>query len=535
MNVLDLKGMGSHIIGIDIGNATLKIALLKMSQAPSLSFYSIMDISKDSSDKYIAQLIQKTLSDKGTSAKDAVLTFSDESITIRRMELPQMAPGEILDAVKWQIRDLVHFDLEKICIDFELLGETQKDDGSKVMELLVVVASKEVVDKKVQLLKNAGLNVISINIAPFAIENVIKLSEEIDPSNTVMLVDVGRNKTEMSIFKNKTLEFVRFIPVGSENITDAMTANLTLENGTKVELTRDEAENIKTKVGIPYEETMLEKGIASIQILSLMRPVLEWLSKEIRRSIEYYVQEYGGENTASIYLVGGGARLKNLDVYLSEELKAPVKKMFLPTSIDSSKANLKPEDSASLVSLVGAVLGYRGHLNLLPHEYKMEKVEFIEKISLRMIAVIMAVVLLFSFLIIKFRIADYKYRLKNIIFQKSILYQVKDLQDRVSERMVLLNKLKQSTISLERVMKELSNIIPQNVVLESLNISEKNKSLDMKGLVYGPRNSAEEILTKFTEALERTRYFKDAQSSSIQDRTTGSEEMSSFDITCTLE
>src|SRR3989338_2189785 len=141
-----------------------------------------------------------------------------------------------------------------------------------------------------------------------------------------------------------------------------------------------------------------------------MRPILERFSKEIRRSIDYYIQEYGREDIKDVYLVGAGSRLKNLDRYLSEELNIPVKKMTLPKSIGASDINLTDEDSVAVISLIGAVLGYKEPFGLLPHEYKVEKIEFIEKVSLRMIAIFLGFALLVSFLFIKLRIDDYNER-----------------------------------------------------------------------------------------------------------------------------
>ncbi|MBI5144443.1 MAG: rod shape-determining protein, partial [Candidatus Omnitrophica bacterium] len=330
------------------------------------------------------------------------------------------------------------------------------------------------------------------------------------------------------------LEFVRYIPVGSGNITEAMTGSLTLENGS-MELTKDEAEKLKMRLGISYEDEIVDKGITSRQILSLMRSTLERLSKEIKRSMDYYTQEYGAEPISAVYLIGGGALLKNLDRFLSEELNIQVKLLELPRSVDISKAHLNNKDSASLIPLISAVLGYKKCLNLLPHEYRQEKIEFIEKISLRMIAIIMGLILLASFLFIKFRAEDYKNRLKNATLQKTILDQIKDLQDRVVERSAFLSQARMSDIPLEYIMKELSIIIPPNVVLNSLGVNQKSKTLDVKGIIYEPRGLAEGILTKFMEAMERSRYFKDAQLASVQDATIGREPSSSFEMSCLLE
>lgn len=532
--MLTLRRRASYIVGIDIGISSVKVVGMRMGKAPSVWFYSIADLPENCGERYVTEAIQKILKERNFPSRDAVLTFTDESITIRRIELPRMTDDEILDALRWQAKDIIHFDIDKASLDFKILGEVQREDGSKFTELLFVAASKEVIDKKIQILKAANLNVISIYVSPFGLENVVKINDDIKPSGTMLAIDFGYAKTEISVFKNNTLEFVRTVPIGSEQLSEAIAAaSVSTEKG-DIQLSEEEAEDVKIRLGIPYEETALERGITSVQILSLMRPILERFSKEIRRSIEYYIQEYGRDDIKEVYLVGTGSRLKNLDRYLSEELNIPVKKMTLPKSIDTSDINLTDEDSVALISLIGAILGYGEPGGLLPHEYRVEKIEFIEKVSLRMMAIFLGFALLVSFLFIKLRIDDYNERLKQTQLQKGALSHIKELQDKLAERRAFLTQAQMSEISTEYMMKELSNIIPPNVVLDWLSINQKGKTLDMKGVFYGPRPSAEGTLTKFMEGLERSRYFKDAQLTSVQAQT-GKEDASGFEITCSLE
>jgi len=534
INMCNFKAMNPYLVGVEIGAHSLKMAGMRLDKSPSVLFYHTMPFSKDYNEMVIIEEIKKVLTENKFSSKNAVLSFSDDSAVFRRVELPHMPQGEILDALRWKAKEMVYFDIQTAAIGFELLGEVQKEDGSRVIDLLFVAVSREVIDKKVKIVKDAGLNVISINMPPFGLENILKLDQGIESSKTVMIVDVGHLKTEVSMFRDKTLEFVRSIPAGAKNILEMMQAKIATDKG-EIVLSEKEAEDIRNRFGISYEEVMLENGMSSRQTLSLMRPVLEQFSKEVRRSIDYYTQEFGKEEVIAGYLVGGGSKLKNLDRYLSEELNIPFKKMMVPAAVDIFRINLDKEDQVFYISLIGMMLGCKRHFNLLPHEYTTEGIEFIEKISLRVMAIIVAIILLGSFLFIKFRVEDYSRRLLNIPMQKNIILQVKDLQKRVAARQAFLEKAQMSQVPVEYIMKELSNIVPSGIVLEALNIDQRGKALDLKGIVYGPRSAAQEVLTKFMEDLERSKYFKDAQLSSIQGGNVDNEEISTFEISSSLE
>lgn len=532
--VLNLKPIDSRIVGVDIGSSTLKIIGLRTIPRPSILFYSIIKLPENCDDGYVSSVIQRVLRENKAAAKDAVLTFSDEAVTIRRMDIPRVAGGEIAEALKWQAKDVVHIEMDKASLDFELLGELRREDGSVLLRLLFLAMPNALIDKKIQAVKAANVNVVSVSALTFGMENILKMSDDPEDLKTVLVVDMGYKKTEISVFKNKALEFVRSIPVGSWHISEAMGGQITSEQGV-VAFGRDEAEEIKKRLGISYEDMPVGKGVTSMQVLSLVRPVIERLSKEVRRSIDYYIQEYEGGEVSAIYLAGGGATLKNLGQYLGEELNVQVKKIGVPKSIDTSRIILNEGDALSIVPLIGIALGYKKYPNLLPHEYKVEKIEFVKKISLRMIALAVGGVLLVSFLLLKIGLGDYKQRLANMRLHKDILNQVKDLQEKVAEKEALLANLETNPLSTRSVMKEIISAIPPNVVLESLSADRQSKTVEMKGLIYASKGLAEGMLTKFMEDLERLPRFKDAQLLSVNPVREAREEASSFELTCSLE
>src|SRR3989338_6445147 len=159
MKFFNLRSRNPNLVGVEIGTSTLKVIGLGASrEGPALYFYSIINLPKDSSAAYITEAIQKALKDNNFASRNAVLTFSDDSITIRRMELPRVASNEIIDAVKWQAKDYIRFNIDDGSLDYKLLGEVQKEDGSKVTDLMLAAAPKAAMDKKIQILKAASLN-----------------------------------------------------------------------------------------------------------------------------------------------------------------------------------------------------------------------------------------------------------------------------------------------------------------------------------------------------------------------------------------
>jgi type IV pilus assembly protein PilM len=77
-------------------------------------------------------------------------------------------------------------------------------------------------------------------------------------------------------------------------------------------------------------------------VYSIMHPLLEELASEIRRSLEYHASRYPDAVVQNVVLVGGGARLRHIDDYLSQTLGIPTT-IGDPTSRLTVRAPQLPE------------------------------------------------------------------------------------------------------------------------------------------------------------------------------------------------
>lgn len=521
-------------VGIDIGYCSIKIVGLYLTGTAKLVFHSVIRVPEKPDPAFISDAVMRVLKEHDATHANVYITISDESANIRTVELPVMPDYEMLEALKWQARDRVPFDIDKAVLDFRTVREVPKADGSKVADVMFVAALKGAIEKKIELFRKLGLNIVSVNVSSFSLENILRAKGDIDASRTLLLIDIGHSKTDISFYKNKTLQFIRTIPIASDDITVALKGPLVV-GMEKREFTAEEAEDIKRQVGIAYEPLRLDRGITSIQVLTMMRGTLERFSKEIKRSIEYYTSEVSGEPVTEVYLVGGGSGLKNMDKYLGEELNLPVRNMEIPKEIDVKGLAVSAEEARTLMSAIGAALDLSKKVNLLPQEYRVKKAEFIEKVSVRLISFIVVTLLVFSYFIVKLKVDDYARRVQNATLHKSILSQVKALNEKIGERDRLVEAINKGELDIEYLMKSLSNIIPSTVVISSLKIDPRSKSMDLAGSVGGKSGEAEALLTGFMEDMERSPCFKDAQLSSVQDQSSTSGASSLFSINCQLE
>lgn len=136
------------------------------------------------------------------------------------------------------------------------------------------------------------------------IEAGIMLSDD-DRRNGCALVNIGSETTTVAIYSNSLLRNLVVIPLGSENIT----RDLCAEN-----ISHQEAEQLKIFKGYASEsnenDSIPTKTIDSIISARVM---------EILQNVKYRI-EHSKEVVNSIIFTGGGAKLKNIETLLNENL-----------------------------------------------------------------------------------------------------------------------------------------------------------------------------------------------------------------------
>ncbi|PIU40863.1 MAG: hypothetical protein COS99_08130 [Candidatus Omnitrophica bacterium CG07_land_8_20_14_0_80_42_15] len=533
------------ILSLDIGSRTLKIALFCLSKdMPELLQYDIKELgSSDSEDnnKAILDFINNFITVNSILDKDIIINAQDlDSVIMKRISLPNMPQREMEEAIKWEIKGDAPFDLEQAQIDWQIIGEYTDKDGAKRKDIMVGCVKNDFIDKYAKPIKEAGLNVVDIKLMPFNFSYIFSYvleKLEIPKSGTASVLDIGATFSTFLIYKECKLSFLRNLPFSSDQLTMGMSGTLVSDAG-KIELTTQKAEEMKIEFGIPRDpEEVLKDGIKGSQIISLMRPALERLISEINRSINYYVSKFEDEFPQNLFLTGGGSNLKGLDVYLQNELKCNVRKLSL-TNIIATKQNIdkdaRNKGMAQLNNLTGAAIGAGKSPSFLPKEYKTEKAEALQKMSLRVIGVVLGVVFLFSLVVVRSEVNDYKNRLKNARLHLEAIGAISDLNNKVASKLTLVEQIERDKMPPDWVLKELSNITPPSCLLESLEINQEKNLLILNGYVVTAPQNLEGDLMGFMEKLEASPFFNATSLSSSSKASYDGKDVLKFEIRSVL-
>jgi hypothetical protein len=110
-------------------------------------------------------------------------------------------------------------------------------------------------------------------------------------------------------------------------------------------------------IGVGLSDDEVAANMDPMHLYHAISPVLEELVNEVRRSLEFHLSRYPDSTISSITLLGGGARLLNLDAYFTQMLGIPtqVANPFAQLAINAPK--LPPEYAHDNAPLCTVALG----------------------------------------------------------------------------------------------------------------------------------------------------------------------------------
>lgn len=183
------------------------------------------------------------------------------------------------------------------------------------------------------------------------------LPEYEEQKEVIAVMDIGANITNLSIVEDKSIKFVRVIGIGGDDWTESLIEIMGLSY--------DEAEELKTKIGLPplsgdrYIDIPGEYLDRADAVFNLLEKEIIRFIGEIRRSFEYYVSQSGGSRVTKVIFTGGASSLKNLENYLEKGLDVyvekgdPFKAVNVPPRI---REQISDEDPSAYAIAIGLAL-----------------------------------------------------------------------------------------------------------------------------------------------------------------------------------
>jgi type IV pilus assembly protein PilM len=503
-------GAGKGTLCIDIGSNSVKFV---KTEAGRVVDYGLKEIGEAFD---VPSILRELIKDY--KPKEVFSFVSGPSVSVRQAPFPKMNRRELKDAIMLRLEKYSPFTLDEAILDFKTLGPV-REAGAIKDNVMVVAARKDVVSDHISTLKKAGLEPTAISVIPFALQATVKKFGAVRPDETVCLLDIGAEFTDIVFMKGERLDLSRAITTAGNAITEAMTVAITTEEG-QLALDAYDAEKLKRQYGIPDEEgtEKLSSGILVKRLATLQRPALERFVAEINRSIDYYRREYGESKIDRLLICGGTAAMTGLKDYIQANLGIPTE-LFDPfRSAGLYKSDARPEDQFGfrLVTALGLLYDHAS-VDLLPGEMRSGKSQS-RDLQVAMVIGVLWVALLVVVYVALAGAAAARARQVTRLDKELAGLKEESREYFVLERKVgeLETKYKSLTgIVGDRpvtvpLMARLTQVVPGNIQLNTFALSGQN-NVKMTGVVSGEAFLLDVDLSQFMINLERDKLFKNVK------------------------
>jgi type IV pilus assembly protein PilM len=308
-------------IGVDIGSTGVRAAELSMrSVPPQLVRVAQVPMPEGAvsngeiRDSDLVADALKELWDKGKfRSREVILGVANQRVVVREVALPWLTDKELRESLPFQIQEFVPIPVEEAVLDFHVLEEFERE-GRRMIRILVVAAQKLMIQQIVRSAEMAKLRPVGLDLVPFAIVRSVGSIEGSGLAESghgdEAIVDIGADITSICVHAWGVPRFVRILPSGGREVTQAVAMAIDVEE--------NEAELIKRNGRGEVAPDKYEQATKA----AVSRAAS--FADEIRSSLDFYQSQMPGAKIARVLLTGGGSKLHGLQRMLVDRLPAEV-------------------------------------------------------------------------------------------------------------------------------------------------------------------------------------------------------------------
>ncbi len=177
-------------------------------------------------------------------------------------------------------------------------------------------------------------------VTPLALAELVLGGEEMQLG--CALVDIGAQTTTIAIYKDRALQYIATLPLGSHNITRDIAAGMNI--------TEERAEQIKISQGNAVPDTPStsdEQSRINLYVQARAGELVANIGAQIG-----YADFKPSDLGAGIILTGRGSKLRNLDKLIENQLKVRTRQASITATVNVVKRTFDPTDYLPLISII---------------------------------------------------------------------------------------------------------------------------------------------------------------------------------------
>ncbi len=301
-------GRGKRTVGLDIGSGYVKLVVMdhgkgrpRIVKAAATPLVADAIVEGEVMDPtLVASTIRSLFETSGVKEKRVVTAVGGRDVIIKRIQMDRMKESDAREVIRWEAEQHVPFDMESVELDFQILDPME--EGLQ-MTVLLVAAKRDLVENKVALLLDAGLEPGVIDVDAFALHNAFELNYPEAMSGVVGFVNIGHETTNVNLLEQGIPVLNRDLAFGTRRLRES----LQRERG----LTAEAAEDV------------LEGRASDPELEEFISQRAEEVALGVERAAAFLQASSTQAALSRIYVCGGGARVLRMTEALAERLQVP--------------------------------------------------------------------------------------------------------------------------------------------------------------------------------------------------------------------
>ena len=473
---------------IDIGHQNIKVLQIQVGKkgdvrvvkAGSEPFIATEGEEEETQYQRIQETLPILLQRLGIKGKRAIVTLPGRSAFTRRLRVPLVRGRQLKRIVQYEARQHIPFPLEQVNLDYQV---TEVPGDAAELEINLVAVRREIADAYTKSLKKCGIRADILEVSPLSIYNAYAATPHRDPEEVTAVVLIGATSTDIVIEQNGVMQFMRSAPVAGNTLTKLLAKNL--------DISLDKAEVLKKKPSSDLNDT--EEGVSAQQVSAILEKGFDQIVTEIRRSFDFYVSQPDALPVTRLFLCGGATHMEGVNEFLEDRLGMPVQ--FLDgTEIegiqyaDEFKGMVQYEAALAGMAARAAGRGSCG-LSFSPQTVK-DRLELERRAPMFFVmGVLIAGMIGGSVYFLDKMLATTASaveRVDEIVAPSQEfspeLNRVRNEQELFNSRYGRINDVAEKRGLLTRIYLEVQNLVPQDIWLDSIDVTSRKMTIKGKAL-----------------------------------------------------
>lgn len=310
-NMSLLSGI-SEFFGLDIGSTAIRLVelrgsgsqktLVKYAYVPIDSKVALSDSKTDQ--QKLAQIINDLITQSRVVTRNVAVGIPSLKVFTTVADIDRMPGADMGKAIHYQADSLIPTPVEESKIDWALIGDSPKD-AAKV-EVLLSSIPNTFIEQRLDMLEAIGLNVIAFEPDNLALVRALLPREATAPQ---VVIDIGRNSTDIVISMNGAPRLTRAVPIGMEALVRSAAQNLNVDE--------KQAEQFVLKFG-------LSKDKLEGQVYQAVIGTVDTMTTEIDKSVKFFQGRYPQSKLERLVVTGSASVVPEFPLYIANKFNLNV-------------------------------------------------------------------------------------------------------------------------------------------------------------------------------------------------------------------